>query len=42
VYFHTDYPQHNLVRCRTQMKLVADSENKWNELNDIIREEAGL
>ncbi len=42
VYFHTDYPQHNLVRCRTQMKLVADSENIWNELNDIIREEAGL
>ncbi len=42
VYFHTDYPEHNLVRCRTQMKLVADTEKHWNELKRIIAEEADL
>ena len=26
VYFHTDYPDHNLVRARTQFKLVAEME----------------
>ena len=28
VYFHTDYPEHNLVRARNQFKLVADGEAK--------------
>ena len=39
-YFHIAYPQHNLVRCRTQMKLVADTEARWGEVNDIILQEA--
>jgi len=36
-YFKTDYPEHNLVRARTQLKLVADMENSWNELKDIVK-----
>lgn len=35
-YFATAYPEHNLDRCRTQFKLVADMESKWNEMNSII------
>ena len=27
-YFKTDYPEHNLVRCRTQFRLVRDMEEK--------------
>ena len=29
VYFHTQYPDHNLVRCRTQLKLVREMEKHW-------------
>ena len=29
VYFKTDYPEHNLIRCRTQFQLVSDMEKKW-------------
>ena len=29
VYFHTQYPEHNLVRCRTQLKLVQEMEKHW-------------
>ncbi len=36
VYFHIDRPEHNLDRCRTQFKLVADTEAKWQQLNGII------
>ncbi len=36
VYFRTDYPEHNLVRARNQMKLVADMESKMDEMNRII------
>lgn len=39
-YFHIKRPDHNLDRCRTQFKLVADMESKWQEMNDIIKEEA--
>ena len=35
VYFHTDYPEHNLVRTRTQFALVADIERHLDELNEI-------
>lgn len=35
-YFKTHYPEHNLVRCRTQFKLVADIEAKMDELNTIV------
>ncbi len=41
VYFKTHYPEHNLDRCRTQFKLVADIEAKMDELNAIVAEIAG-
>ena len=37
VYFKTDYPAHNLDRARTQFKLVADMEEKWEEIQRIIQ-----
>ena len=40
LYFKTDYPEHNLVRARTQLKLVADMEEKWDEMQKIVAEEA--
>ena len=36
LYFKTAYPDHNLVRARTQMALVADMEEKWDEMNRIV------
>lgn len=36
VYFHTDYPEHNLVRARTQLALVADIEKKMGEMNAVV------
>lgn len=35
-YFHTGYPEHNLIRCRTQFRLVSDMEAKWNEMNAAV------
>ena len=35
-YFHISRPGHNLDRCRTQFKLVADMEVHWQELCDIV------
>ncbi len=35
VYFKTEYPEHNLVRCRTQFRLVEDIENKMDEMKKI-------
>ena len=35
-YFHVDYPEHNLIRTRTQIKLVADMEAHWDEMNAIV------
>ena len=35
VYFHTAREAHNLDRCRTQFKLVADMEARWDELEAI-------
>ena len=37
-YFKTEYPEHNLVRCRTQFKLVSDIEKHMDELNSCVRE----
>lgn len=37
VYFHTTYPGQNLDRCRTQFKLVADMESKWDKMKDIVK-----
>lgn len=38
VYFKIDYPEHNLVRARTQFKLVADIEEKYAEMQKIVAE----
>ena len=39
-YFKTHYETHNLDRCRTQFKLVADMESKWEEMARIVQEES--
>ena len=39
-YFKTAYPEHNLVRARAQLKLVADMEQKWDEMTKIVAEES--
>lgn len=38
VYFKTDYPGQNLDRCRTQLKLVADMEEKWPQMQEILQQ----
>lgn len=35
-YFKTSYPEHNLDRCRTQLKLVDDMEEKWDKMKRIV------
>lgn len=35
-YYKTSYENQNLYRTRTQLKLVADMESKWNDLNNIV------
>ncbi len=37
-YFKTDYPEHNLDRCRTQFKLVAEMEEHWDEMKNIVKQ----
>lgn len=34
-YFKTKYDDHNLVRTRTQFKLVADMEQQWDNMKEI-------
>lgn len=36
VYFKTAYPEHNLVRARTQSRLVKEMEEAIEEMNDIL------
>ena len=36
-YFRVHREGHNLDRCRTQFKLVADMEAKWDAMNEIIK-----
>ena len=38
VYFKTEYPEHNLVRARTQFKLVSDIETKFSEMQSIVNQ----
>ncbi|MBE6924666.1 MAG: aminoglycoside phosphotransferase family protein [Ruminococcaceae bacterium] len=40
LYFKTAYPEHNLVRARAQMKLAADMQSKFDEMNRIVAEVA--
>lgn len=35
-YFKTSYSDHNLVRCRTQLKLVEEMEKNWELLKEIV------
>ena len=35
-YFRIHRENHNLDRCRTQFKLVADMEKKWDTMNEIV------
>lgn len=37
VYFKIHRPNHNLDRARTQFKLVADMEEKWEQMQEIVR-----
>ena len=37
-YFKTAYEDHNLDRCRTQLKLARDMEQKWAEMEKIAAE----
>ncbi|MBQ2118347.1 MAG: aminoglycoside phosphotransferase family protein [Clostridia bacterium] len=37
VYFRTDYPEHNLVRARAQLKLAKDMEDRFGEMKTIVR-----
>lgn len=36
-YFKVSHPAHNLERCRTQFKLVADMERVWDEMAAIVK-----
>ncbi len=38
-YFAVHRPDHNLDRCRTQIKLVQDMESKWDAMQEITAEE---
>ncbi len=38
VYFATKYPGHNLVRCRTQLKLAGEMESQFSAMQAIITE----
>lgn len=35
-YFKTKYSEHNLVRCRTQFKLVYEMEQQWEEMQRAV------
>lgn len=39
-YFKTAYPEHNLVRARTQLKLASDMQKKWEDMTRIAAEVA--
>ena len=41
-YFATHREGHNLDRCRTQFKLVADMESCWDEMSGIISRSRGM
>jgi hypothetical protein len=41
LYFKTQYPEHNLVRARTQIRLVADMQKKMEEMNRIVAQVSG-
>jgi hypothetical protein len=36
-YYRISYPDQNLVRCKTQFKLVEEMEKNWDALNSILK-----
>ena len=40
-YFKTQYADHNLVRCRAQLRLVEDMEAKWYQMQKIVENYMG-
>ncbi len=40
LYFKIAYPEHNLVRARAQMKLAADMQSKFEDMNRIVAQVA--
>ncbi len=38
VYFHIDYPEHNLIRTRCQLKLAQEIQSKLPEMEKIVAE----
>lgn len=40
LYFKTEYPEHNLIRARTQIALVADMQKKWADMQQIVEKVA--
>ena len=36
IYFKTQYPEHNLIRARTQLALAADMIAKWDDMVAIV------
>ena len=41
IYYRIHYPEHNLVRARTQLKLVAEMEEKMPQLQAVVEELRG-
>ena len=37
IYFKISREEHNLDRARTQFKLVADMESKWDQMHAIVK-----
>lgn len=37
-YFKIHRPEHNLDRCRTQFAMVKDMEDKWTQMQDIVKQ----
>ena len=37
IYFKTAYPEHNLVRARTQFRLVKEMEEQFDQMNEILK-----
>ena len=37
-YFKISYPEHNLVRARTQLKLVKEMEEQWDKMKDTVKQ----
>ena len=40
LYFRTAYPEHNLIRSRTQLALARDMQRKWEDMTAIVRKTA--